>query len=667
MTSEPADRSPTLLTRLRQLVVGRARSPRDPHVFTSLSLIALFAWVGLGSDGLSSSCYGPEEAFRVLHDYPGLGIFVALASAVTVFIICASYSQIIELFPAGGGGYVVASKLLAPGLGMISGCALILDYVLTIAISIASGADAIFSFLPKDLMGYKMHAAVGAILLLSVMNMRGVRESVTVLAPIFMVFLVTHVLIVLYSVFDPSTQVLGIVSDVRDDVQRCSSTLGLGGMLVLILRAYSMGAGTYTGLEAVSNGLPVLREPRVRTAKRVMIYMAISLSFIVLGLIVSYMLYHLRPVEGKTLNAVLIERIAQDWTPELVRPFIIVTLFSEAALLFVAAQTGFVGGPQVLSNMALDRWMPTRFMLLSDRLVTQNGILLMGTAAVATILLTGGSVHLLVTLYGIFVFISFVLSQAGMVKYCLTHRDNTPLWRKRLLVNGFALVINTFLLVSLVIFKFFSGGWITLLVVIGMVLLSLSIKRHYRQTAKLLRRLDSLVQATEATANLSAEQESPAAPVHDPNAKTAVFLVNGFNGLGLHTLFGVIRHFGNTFKNFVFIHVGVIDAGNFKGASEVEKLQAHVQQEVQRYVTYMQSQGYYAEGYSSICADVVTELADMAPRIVEKYPQAVFFGGQLVFPKESFFSRWLHNYIVFAVQRRFHHQGIPFLILPIRV
>src|SRR5450432_1721396 len=143
------DVKPTVGRRVKTLLIGNALSPHDRSVFHNLSLIAFFAWVGLGADGLSSSCYGPEEAFLALGHYTHLAIFLAIAVALTVFILSASYSQIIELFPRGGGGYMVATKLIGPWSGLISGCALLVDYVLTVAISIASSADAIFSFLPN--------------------------------------------------------------------------------------------------------------------------------------------------------------------------------------------------------------------------------------------------------------------------------------------------------------------------------------------------------------------------------------------------------------------------------------------------------------------------------------------------------------------------------------
>ncbi|MCE1190297.1 MAG: amino acid permease, partial [Ignavibacteria bacterium] len=159
-----------LIHKLKTTLIGDARDFNDKKIFHQLSLIAFLAWIGLGSDGLSSSCYGPEEAFRALGNHPYLGVFVAIASAITIFVISASYSQIIELFPTGGGGYLVASKLLSPFMGMVSGCALVIDYVLTITLSIASGAAAIFSFLPPSMADYRLTFALVGVVILIILN-----------------------------------------------------------------------------------------------------------------------------------------------------------------------------------------------------------------------------------------------------------------------------------------------------------------------------------------------------------------------------------------------------------------------------------------------------------------------------------------------------------------
>jgi len=655
---------------IKNIMIGGPRDPRDLRIFHKISLIAFFAWIGLGADGLSSSCYGPQEAYLALKGHFYLSVFVALATAITIFIISTSYSQIIEIFPHGGGGYLVASKLLSPSIGMVSGCALLIDYVLTIAVSVASGTDAIFSLLPVSGQTYKLTFAVFVILTLMLLNMRGVKESILFLMPIFLTFIATHIFIIIYAFSTHIPALPQVITAVRTDVGSTVSEVGFFGMLFLIMRAYSMGAGTYTGIEAVSNGMPVLREPRVQTAKRTMHYMAVSLAFMVLGLMLTYIFYNIRPQTGKTLNAILFQQATGGWNGNLSRIFILIALVSEAALLFVAAQTGFIDGPRVLGNMAVDRWFPTRFSVLSDRLVTQNGILIMSGLSIALMILSRGSVRFLVVLYSINVFITFSLSQLGMVRHWWNCRKNVEGWIRKLSVNGTGLILTSFVLVSMIIFKFNEGGWITLIITGMLVVLAVIIKQHYRQTMEILKRLDDLVLSVESADKnimLGGKTNLGRPPQIYRNAKTAVLLVNGFNGMGLHTLFNIIRLFGTEFKNFIFVEVGVIDTGNFKGVNQIENLEAKVKRDTKRYVDFMQRNNYYAEGKSAVGVDIVEEIDNVAADIIKRFPNAVFFGGQLIFTKDSFISKFLHNYTVFALQKRLYRQGIPFVILPIRV
>lgn len=648
---------------VKRALIGKSLDLSDQRLFQKLSLIALLAWIGLGADGLSSSCYGPESAFLALQGHTYLSIFVALMTVATIFIICASYSQLIELFPAGGGGYLVATKLISPAAGLVSGCALIIDYLLTITISVASGADALFSLLPVVWQPFKLPFAIGGVVLLTLLNLRGAKESILFFVPIFALFVVTHIGAIVYALVAHGSELGGVVSTAVGEARAAHAEIGLAGMLLLVLRAYSMGAGTYTGIETVSNGMPILREPRVATGKRTMRYMAVSLAVTVGGLLVAYLLYRVQPESGKTLNAVLFHNMVAGWPPSLGWSFVLCTLVSEAALLFVAAQAGFVGAPRVLANMALDRWFPTRFATLSDRFVMQNGILLMGLIAIGIMVLTHGSVALLVVLYSINVFITFTLSQLGMVRHWWLHRKTVAAWRGKLLVNGIGFGLTLLILVSLSIIKFWEGGWITLLVTGLLIGLAVVFKRHYVHTARMLRRLDSLMEAVQC-APLPAV---PAAVEQDSKAKTAILLVSGYNGLGLHTLFTVLGMFPGLYRNFVFLRVGVVDAGNFKGAAEIERLRQHAWEETGKYVAHMQARGFYAEAQVVLGTDVVTAMADIEDTLMKRFPQAVFFGGQLVFSHESWMNRVLHNYVVFALQRRFFHQGIPFLILPIRV
>jgi amino acid transporter len=658
-----------IFQKIRRLVLGGERNLFDKNIFHSMALLPFFAWVGLGADGLSSSSYGPQEAWHILGNYPALGLFVALAATITVFVLSAAYVQIIELFPGGGGGYLVASKLLNPTLGMVSGCALLIDYVLTISISIAAGADAIFSFLPPDMMAWKFTAIIGGILVLTVLNMRGVRESVAFMVPIFLVFVITHAFGIFYTIFTHAGDAPKIAERTVSDMNSAALNLGVIGAFLLVTKAFCLGAGTFTGIEAVSNGLNILREPRVKNGKRTMRYMAWSLAITVIGLFVAYLVYNVSrgEQETKTLNAILFEAMTKDWGTY-GEVFVWVTLFSEAAILFIASQAGFIGGPRVLANMALDRWLPSRFAMLSDRLVTHNGVLVMTAIALGTVVFTGGSVAKLVVLYAINVFITFALSMAGLIRHWWSTRAKTVNWKKKIWIPLVGLAISLFILLFVFVEKFTDGGLAAVLVTGVLVAISWWVKRHYHQTHVLLRRLDGLVRAAGINPEEGNKSSAPAAQIQpDPKGKTAVMLVNGFNGLGLHTLLNIQRLFTGVYKNFIFVHIGVVDAGNFKGEEEMEALKAHIESETKKYVEFMNRYGSYAEAFTAIGTDVVQETAELAPSILKKFPQSIFFGGQFVFPEDTLVTRFLHNNIVFSLQRRFYNQGIPFVILPVRV
>src|SRR2546422_5403403 len=180
---------------IKNIVLGKRKDPLDPRIFHRVSLAAFLAWVGLGSDGLSSSAYGPEEAFRGVGDQHYLAVGLVLATALTIFVIAYAYSRIIEHFPFGGGGYIVATKLLGSSFGVVSGSALVVDYVLTISVSIAAAADAIFSFLPSGWHFWKLAIEFLGIALFMLMNLRGVKESVAAIAPVFIIFIVTHAVV----------------------------------------------------------------------------------------------------------------------------------------------------------------------------------------------------------------------------------------------------------------------------------------------------------------------------------------------------------------------------------------------------------------------------------------------------------------------------------------
>jgi amino acid transporter len=212
------------------------------------------------------------------------------------------------------------------------------------------------------------------------------------------------------------------------------ATIGVIGILAIFLRAFSLGSGTYTGIEAVSNGLPIMREPREKTAKKTMLYMAISLALVAGILLICYFLIDVKPVPGQTLNAVLADKLFSAWSFGGFNYIAIVIIFSEGALLFVAAQTGFIGGPRVMANMAIDSWFPKKFASLSERLTMRNGVLVMGSAAVLIMILTDGRIDLLVIMYSINVFLTFSLSQLGMTRLSIKQRNKQKKWRRSLTI-----------------------------------------------------------------------------------------------------------------------------------------------------------------------------------------------------------------------------------------
>ncbi|MFH1133080.1 MAG: APC family permease [Nanoarchaeota archaeon] len=654
--------------RLKTLFLGKAHNPFDPRIFHKLSLIAILAWIGLGVDALSSSNYGPQEAFLALGQHTALALIVAVFITLTIFIISTTYSQVVELFPGGGGGYLVASKLLSPTFGMISGCALLVDYVLTITVSIAAGADAIFSFLPPALHPYKLLFAVLCLLFLIFLNMRGVKESVMPLVPVFLLFIVTHAFAIGYAIITHLAKVPVVAQSTLSDFSATSMQLGLVGMLLLILHAYSMGAGTYTGIEAVSNAMPLLRDPKVRTAKKTMSYMAISLGIVVIGLMTCYLLYGVVLEPGKTLNASLFGQITGPWGT-LGKVFLFLALLSEAAILFVAAQTGFLGGPRILSNMALDKWLPANFSGLSDRLVNERGILIMGGFALFMMVLTGGSVTFLVVLYSITVFISFVLTHFGLVRHWWKAR-RIGHWKRKMAVSLIGLGLTGFILLSVIILKFYEGGWITLLILGVIILVVSAIKRHYRKTKAAINRLDNLLMVIDSEEKLKQIGiiKNPEPNLEfDPQAKTAIILVKRFNGIGIKSIGNIFQTFGTSFKNFVFVEVGIIDAGVFKGVEQLKYLKSDTKDDVQRYIQLVRRYGYYATGVPAVSTDFVDKMERLVPGLLRRYPGAVIFAGQIVFPDDNAFTRQLHNYHVFALQRRFYLRGIPFVILPVKV
>jgi len=650
---------------LRDLIVGPPRDVHDPAVFHRLSLAALLAWVGLGADGMTSSCYGPQEAFLALGHHEYLAIFLGLLTALTVFIVSASYMQIIDLFPTGGGGYIVATDLLGPRVGLISGCALVVDYVLTITVSIASGTDALFSLLPLEWHSFKLTFSALVLLTLVALNLRGIRESVSSMLPIFVAFVVMHFGLLSYGLLIQAAKLPGVVYAAAAQTHDDLHALGGLALIFIFLRAYSLGGGTYTGIEAVSNGLPILREPRTVTAKRAMVYMAVSLSFLAAAILFSYLLFHVELEPGKTLNAVLFERLANGWSLgglPIGRAIATFTLVTEASLLFVAAQTGFADGPRVLATMAVDRWLPRRLANVSGRLVTQDGVFAIGLVGGMFLLGTRGDVSILVGLYAINVFITFTLSQLGMSAHWWQARAlGERHWLRKLAINGVGCLLTSAILVATVVVKFDEGGWVTLVMTGGLVILCQLVRRHYDRVGTAIARLEAQVLPQISAAKTEHPASTPAL-----DAPTAALLVDRFNGLGLATLLGLSRLFKGQYAKVVFLGVAEVDSRSLKGPQDIQRLEEHLANDLKAYCRLAEDLGYHAEYRMAVAADIVAELYRMCLELAQQYPKVVFFCGKLIFGREleGFLSRFLHNHIALELQGLLQLKGLSLVILP---
>jgi amino acid transporter len=648
----------TITERVTRKIFGKPRDINDPHIFHKLALIPLLAWVGLGADGLSSSAYGPEEAFRTLGTHTYLTLFLVIATALTVIVISYAYSRIIEHFPFGGGGYIVATHMLGRKAGVVSGCALIVDYILTITVSIVSCVDALFSFVPIEYQRFKILTSAVLIILMITLNIRGVKESIALLAPIFVVFLVTHAILLGYGIFGHIGSFKPMINDFHNNFNTDVSTIGGMGIFLLLLRAYSLGGGTYTGIEAVSNGLQIMREPKVHTGKRTMLYMASSLAITAGGLLLCYLLWDVRPAEGRTLNAILADRLFNNWP--LGSWIALITILSEGALLLVAGQAGFIDAPRVMANMAVDSWLPHRFASFSERLTMRNGVVLIGAAAIVVLFYTHGSIVTLVVMYSINVFLTFSLSELGMSWFFIRNNRKEPKWKRQLSVHLTGLVFCVTILSITIFEKFSEGGWITVAITSVLILLCYLTRRHYSRVKGELTQLDKIL------ARMPVTEPANTKPVDKENM-TAIQLVSSFNGFGVHTLFSIIRSFQGLYKNFVFVSVSVIDQGAFKGKEGLEDLKKSTEESLKKYVELARALGFPAEYRMAVGTDVVDTATELCQNVSREFDKSTVFSGRLAFRYEKFYHLLLHNETAFAIQRRLQWSSITNVIMPIRI
>jgi hypothetical protein len=313
--------------------------------------------------------------------------------------------------------------------------------------------------------------------------------------------------------------------------------------------------------------------------------------------------------------------------------------------------------------MALDSWMPHRFSQLSDRLVTKNGIYLMGLAAAASLIYTHGDITTLVVMYSINVFITFSLTELGMSRHWILERRRVRNWKRLLGIHGTGLVMCVSILTITAFEKFRQGGWISLAATSAVVALCFAIHRHYQSVRASLKRLDEVLTTLPAAQTI--ENVGPSRL--DPNTQTAVISVASFSGFGIHQILSIHKAFPNYFKQFLFVSAAVVDSGTFKGAEEIDRLERNTEENLRKYIAWSQQQGLLADYRMALGTEAVSTVEEICVQVAQEFPRAIFFMGRLIFREEKWYHRLLHNETPAAIERRLQFQGIQAMVLPIRV
>lgn len=441
--------------------------------FNTLWGIPVFA-----SDAISSVSYAGEEILLVLVPVLGMASFKfflpvvgAIIGLLAILVFC--YRQTIDAYPQGGGAYIVANENLGEKYGLVAGAALIIGYILTVAVSSCAGAAAITSAFP-ELNQYKAFIAIILILILAWGNLRGLRESAVLFGLPTYIFILTMIVTIVVGMIrfasgNYTPQEAEIVTTNANDT-----------LVFLILRAFASGCTALTGVEAVSNGVPNFKDPATVNAKRVLYAMAGFVALVFFGVSALVNMYHIIPNDQETVVSILAATI---YGKSSIMYYVVQIM--TVVILSLAANTAFAGLPLLLAIMAKDGYLPRQLVTRGFRLNYSNGILILLLTSALLVLMFNGSQHYLLPLYASGVFISFLLSQLGMVIHWIKNKG--PKWHIKAAINGFGTVITAITLVIIIIMKFTSGAWVTLLMIVLLVAIMTKIKAHYKSVADDLR------------------------------------------------------------------------------------------------------------------------------------------------------------------------------------
>ena len=472
-----------MLTHLRHIVFG---SPLPSADLGETRLDKVRALAALSPDALASVAYANQEIYLglLVAGAAGLGHAFSLALVISglLALLTLSYRQTIAAYPSGGGSYTVARENLGDLPGLVAAAALLIDYVLNAAVSVTAGVAALASAFP-DLWAYRTILSLALLLLITLINLRGVREAGTVMTIPVYLFLAAYLGLIAWGIGVALTGGPGTFPAVLPTPAEGSAAVGLAPVtLFLLLRTFASGATALTGVEAISNAVPVFKEPSVRNAQRTMAAMAGLMAVLFLGTIglTQYLAVVAGPAE--TILSALARRLFGSGAVYLLVQ--VATLL----VLVVAANTSYTGFPRVVSLMARDGFLPRQLRAVGDRLVFSNGILLLTGLAALLVVVFGGDTHALIPLFAVGAFLAFTLSQAGMVVHWARLRG--PGWAARAALNGLGAAATGVALLVIGASKFAGGAWIVILLIPLMVLLFRAVRRHYAEVGRQLRLSD---------------------------------------------------------------------------------------------------------------------------------------------------------------------------------
>jgi amino acid transporter len=461
-----------MLKKLRYLIIG---SPLPSQMMREKKLNKIRALAAFSPDALSSIAYANQEIYLglVVAGAVGLALSFRIAAAITILlaIVALSYAQTIRAYPSGGGSYIVARENLGIFPGLIAAAALLLDYVLNAAVSLTAGVAALASAFP-GLWHYRIPLALALLLLITLINLRGLKETGTIMAAPVYLFLFTFIAMLLYGI----ARIFFGMPTVSFHFTAPPATSLL--TLVIVMHAFSAGCTALTGIEAISNGVPAFRPPEWKNARQTLIVMAILMGFLFIGSMgLTQFLGVVAGPEETILSALTRRLIGTNIGYYIIQ-------FATLGILTVAANTSFAGFPRVTAILASDKFMPRQLYNIGDRLVYSNGIVLLAGVTAVLILMFSGDTHLLVPLFAVGAFSAFTLSQAGMVRHWIRSKEHN--WQMKAFINGLGASVTGVTLIVITASKFVQGAWISVLLIPLVVTLFYKINSHYRDVSRQL-------------------------------------------------------------------------------------------------------------------------------------------------------------------------------------